>query len=111
MPDSSDVVDRYLSDRFSIGLEQVIVEASKGALPAILAGAVEVSLNQRGRYDYADRGQAFHYEGSIIVEGVTYWFRTWIYQEVDGGRFMTDLSEFAAYDWRIPIRIGDVTER
>lgn len=107
MPDSSDVVDRYLADRFQIGLEQTIVEASKGAVPAILAGAVEVTLTQQGRYDYADRGQAFHYHGTISVEGVTYWYRCWIYQEIDGGRFMTDLSEFAAHDWRVGIRVGD----
>jgi len=107
MIDPSDAVDAYLSERFQVGLEQVIVDASIGRATPTLDGTVSVTCRERGRFAYADRGSAFHYDGEMTVQGVTYWFRTWIFQDVDGARIMTDLCEFTTNDWSASIRMGD----
>jgi hypothetical protein len=107
MTDPSDAVDAYLAERFKVGLEQVLVDASSGRISASLAGAVEVDCRERNRFRYEDRGTAIHCEGQIVVEGVGYRFRMWVFQEPDGGRFMTDLSEFAPDGWTASIRMGD----
>ncbi|HLZ67875.1 MAG TPA: hypothetical protein VKQ29_16745 [Aliidongia sp.] len=106
MSDPSDAVDTYLAERFKIGLEQVLLDASAGRLAPGLSGIVDVACNQINHWRYADRGVAFQYEGTMSVEGVAYRFRLWIYEEEDGRRFMTDLSEFAAVDWQARLRMG-----
>ena len=106
MPDPSDTVDTYLAERFKVGLEQTLVDASRGSMPAALVGAVDVTSRERNRFRYEDRGIAMHYEGTLTVEGVTYRYRTWIFEDLDGARFMTDLSEFAAVDWQAVLRVG-----
>jgi len=107
-PSSSpdDIVDAYLADRFKIGLEQVIVDASRGVMSAALTGTVEITCRINGRFRYEDRGEALHCDGSITVEGVTYRYRTWIFEDLDGARYMTDLSEFAMEDWKVNLRRG-----
>jgi hypothetical protein len=52
-------------------------------------------------------GAAFSCEGSIIVAGAAYRYRTWIYLDADGSRIMTDLSEFTPEGWAASIRMGD----
>jgi len=105
MTDPSAAVDSYLAERFKIGLEQVLVDASVGKMAPGLAGTVEVTCRERGCFHYPDRGRAYHYEGAIIVAGVAYRYRTWIYEEHGGTRYMTDLSEFAPVDWQARLRI------
>jgi hypothetical protein len=107
MTDPSDAVDAYLAERFKVGLEQVLLDASAGHASPTLDGTVTVTCRERGRFLYADRGTAFHYDGTLRVEGVTYRYRTWIFQDHDGARIMTDLSEFSREDWAAPIQIGD----
>jgi hypothetical protein len=105
--DPSDAVEAYLAERFKVGLEQVLLDASIGRVTPTLDGTVAVTCRERGRFAYADRGSAFHYEGEITVQGVAYRFRTWIFQDLDGRRIMTDLSEFASEGWSASIRMGD----
>ena len=57
MSDPSDTVDSYLAERFKIGLEQVLVDASVGKTAPGLAGTVEVTCRERGCYHYRDRGR------------------------------------------------------
>jgi hypothetical protein len=106
MSDPSDAVDTYLAERFKIGLEQTLVDASSGTIAPALVGAVQITCREKSHFSYQDRGTAYHYEGSLSVEGVTYRYRTWIFEDLDGLRFMTDLSEFAPVDWQATVKIG-----
>jgi len=84
MIDPSDAVDAYLAERFKVGLEQVLVDASSGQISAALAGAVEVNCRERNRFRFEDRGTAIHCDGETVVECVGYRFRMWVFQEPDG---------------------------
>ena len=106
MGDPSDAVDTYLVERFKTGLEQVIVDASRGVTVPALLGIVAITCRINGRFRYQDRGEALHCDGSIAIEGVAYRYRAWIFEDLDGARFMTDLSEFALEDWKAELRTG-----
>lgn len=107
MADLSDTIDTLLAERFKVGLEQVIVDASRGVTAPALLGTVEITCRINGRFRYQDRGEALHCDGSLTVDGGAYRYRTWIFEDLDGARYMTDLSEFAREDVGVPwLRLG-----
>jgi hypothetical protein len=45
------------------------------------------------------------YAGTLTIDGLTYGFRCWVYRDVDGGRFLSDLSEFSPVRWQASIQV------
>ena len=99
MVDEFDAVDVYLSERFQIGLEQVLVDASVDRLAPELVGTVEIACQETGCFQCSDGGKVYHYEGAVAVARSTYQYKAWIYEERRGARCMTDLREFVVMDW------------
>jgi len=100
MTDTFTAVDAYLATNFKINLEKVLVEASVYRLAPELVGTVEITCQETGCFQCSDGGKIYHYEGAIIVAKIAYQYRLWIHEERGGARYMTDLREFAAVDWR-----------
>ena len=106
MAEPSDAVDSYLEARFRIGLEQVLLDATGGYVTTPAAAIADVVS---GRFDsrrHPDGGISEGYAGTLTIEGVTYEFRCWVYLDIDGGRYLSDLSEFSPTGWQASIRLG-----
>lgn len=107
MPQHDDVVERFLVEKYGVGLEQVLLDGIGGAVPPQVAGAVQVLARERAHFLYADRGMAFHYEGALTLEGVEYRFRAWVFQDLDGARVLTDIGEFEPHVSATRMVIGE----
>ena len=106
MVDPSAAVDAYLVNQFGIGLEQVLLAATVGELPPGLSAVVTISCSLLDRRIHPDGGKTEGYTGTMTVQGVSYEFRCWVYRDVDGERFVSDLSEFVPKGWQAHVRIG-----
>jgi len=104
---ADDIVDAYLDQRFGVGLEQVLLDATAGRLTAGLAGVVTFEVRHLSRWPYADRGAADFYAGKLVVDGVHYAFRAQTYCEEYGPRFLQAVDEFEVEGWTADIRISN----
>src|SRR3954451_20084513 len=105
MADPSDTVNAYLEARFRTGIEQVLLDATGGHVPPALASVIKVIY---GRFDirrHPDGGVSEGYAGTLTIDGLTYAFRCWVYFDADGGRFLSDLSEFSPVWWQPSIQL------
>ena len=96
-----DVVDAYLSDRFNVGLEQVLLDATKGRVPPQLVGHVTADLKPDGDWLYSDGGLSEFFEGDFVVAGVTYRVRveTWSRPAAYVAPFLTNVAKFEPVEW------------
>jgi hypothetical protein len=95
-----DSVDTYLSEHFQVNLEQVLVDASVDRMARELAGIIDIACRETGCFQCSDGGKIYLYEGALIVTDVAYQYRAWIYEDRGGKRSITDLREFAVFNWR-----------
>jgi hypothetical protein len=106
MTEPSEIVDVYLASRFKIGLEQLVLDASGGRIPPILRDVVEVELQQVDHRRYPDGGSTEGYIGTLTLEGVAYAIRCWVCTDLDGCRFLGDLSEFRPVAWQTTFKVA-----
>jgi hypothetical protein len=106
MTEPSDAVDAYLSNRFKIGLEQLVLDATDGRMPAIVQGVVEVKAELIDQRRYPDGAVTQGYVGTLTLDGAAYEFRCWVHLDLDGGRFLGDLSEFRPVGWQTVFKVA-----
>jgi|GEM_PF-2134540 hypothetical protein len=106
MTSPSDAVDAYLSNRFRIGLEQLLLDATDGRMPVILQGMVDVEAEQIDQRRYPDGAATQGFIGTLTLDGAAYEFRCWVYIDLDGGRFLGDLSEFRPTAWQAVFKVA-----
>src|SRR5258707_12862294 len=109
MPDASDAVDAYLPNRFGIGLERLLADATSGGPAPALAGSVPFACDPVGAFDYEDRGTSALYQGLLTIEGVTYRFRCAVFTDAGGGRFVESVGELQIVDWGVRLVVPSVT--
>jgi hypothetical protein len=105
MPSSSDVVDEYLAGRFAVGLEQVLLDATRGSLTSVLTGCASVEAGRTRRWPYADGGASERYDGALTLDGVRYQFAVEIFVDEDGARYVTDVPLFDPVSWTTSLRL------
>lgn len=107
--DPAAAVDEYLADRCRIGLEAVLLSASRGMLPAGLAGLagiVVAALVIAGTTNYRGGGVSKIHEGTVDVLGVTYAAAFEVWTDIDGYSCITDIQRFEPVEWRAGMRLG-----
>lgn len=109
MRDASDAVDAYLTNRFGIGLERLLAEATSGRPAPALAGSVTVACDPVGAFDYEDGGTSALYQGLLTIEGVTYRFRCAVFTDAGGGRFVESVGELQSVDWGVRLAVPSIT--
>jgi len=104
-----DIVDAYLTARFGVGLESVLLDGIEGRITAAVAGIVTVEARQTGRWPYADGGLAEFYAGTLTLQGVAYSFRCDSYSMPGAyvGRILTHVSQFEPIEWTARTRVGE----
>jgi hypothetical protein len=108
--DPSNAVDAYLASRYRTGLEQALLDATGGYATPAVAAVVDVISSRFDVRRHPDGGVSEGFTGTMTVQGVTYQFRCWVYIDVGGGRFLSDLSAFEPIGWEARIRLsGEVT--
>jgi hypothetical protein len=101
MRDDSEPIDSYLTSRFGIGLERVLLDASAGIADPVLAGSVRTACDPVGAFSYEDGGVSELYQGVLTVQGVTYRYRCAVFTDTGGARFLEDLGEIEAVRWEV----------
>jgi hypothetical protein len=109
MRDASDAVDAYLTNRFGIGLERLLADATSGGPAPALARWVTVACDPVGAFDYEDGGTSALYQGLLTIEGVTYRFRCAVFTDAGGGRFVESVGELQIVDWGVRLVVPSVT--
>jgi hypothetical protein len=105
MRDASDPVDAYLSNRFGLGLEQVLTDASVGRQAACLTGSVSVACDPVGTFEYEDGGGSALYQGILTIEGVVYRFRCSIFTDAGGARFLESIGALEVVRWGVRLAV------
>jgi hypothetical protein len=100
-----DAVNTYLMEHHEVCLEEVIAEATEGRVRPTLAGAVEATASRLDHWRDEDGAVAELFDGTLTLQGARYAWRAAVYTDVDGGRFIADLSEFRPVDWRARLRL------
>jgi hypothetical protein len=101
MHDASEPIDSYLTSRFGIGLERVLLDASAGYTDPSLAGSVRTACDPVGAFTYEDGGVSELYQGVLTLEGVTYRYRCAVFTDSGGARFLETLGEVEAVRWEV----------
>ena len=101
----SDAADAYLASRFNVGLEQALLDIVDGYASPATAALTEVELDRFDVRHHPVGAISEGYAGRLTLQGVAYRWRAWIYRDVDGARFLSDLSEFSPVSWRAEIRM------
>jgi hypothetical protein len=98
-------VDAYLSNRFGIGLERLLADATLGRRPPALARSVEIACDPVGAYAYADGGVSELYQGLLTIEGVTYRFRCAVFTDAGAARFVESVGELETVSWGVRLAL------
>ncbi len=109
MRDASEAVDAYLVNRFGIGLEALLADATKGGRMAALAGSVDIACDPVGAFSYEDGGTSELFQGLLTVEGVTYRFRCSIFTDTGGARFLESIGEIETVRWGVRLAVPSAT--
>jgi hypothetical protein len=98
-----DIVDAYLDQQFGVGLEQVLLHAIEGQPTAAIAGVATIEAKLVGRWPYSDGGLAEFFEGTLVLQGVSYSFRCTTYSIPTAyvRRFLTSVDRFEPVEWEI----------
>jgi hypothetical protein len=101
MRDASEPIDSYLTSRFGIDLERVLLDASAGISDPSLGGAVRAACDPVGAFTYEDGGTSELYQGVLTIEGVTYRYRCAVFTDAGGARFLEDLGQIEPVCWEV----------
>lgn len=101
MRDASNAVNAYLSNRFGLGLEQVLADATTGRPAPALAGSITIACDPVGGFDYEDGGSNALYQGLLTIEGVVYRYRCSVFTDADGARFLESVGELEIVHWGV----------
>jgi len=99
--DASDAIDAYLKARFGIGLERLLSDAAAGVVNLAINASVKVACDPIGALPYKDGGVSEAYQGTLIIEGVTYRLRFVTFTDADGVRFIERIGELEAVRWDV----------
>src|SRR4051794_11334045 len=105
MQSPEDAVNAYFIEHHEVCLEEVIAEATEGTVRPQLAADIQVSASKLDQWRDEDGAVAELFDGILTLEGVRYAWRAAIYTDMDGGRFVAELSEFRPVDWRAKLRL------
>ncbi len=106
MANPSDAADAYLTSRFNTRLEQALLDLINDRPSPARAALTAIDAARFDSRRHADGSISEGYAGRLTLQGVAYSWRAWIYRDVDGARFLSDLSEFSPVDWRAAIRLA-----
>lgn len=106
MTNPSDVADAYLASRFNTRLEQVLLDLIDDCPLPARAALTGVKAERFDTRRHPDGSVSEGYTGRLTLQGVAYRWRAWIYRDVGGARFLSDLSEFSPVGWRAEIRVA-----
>jgi hypothetical protein len=106
MATPSDAADAYLTSRFNTGLEQVLLDLIDGYPSPARTALTGVDAECFDTRRHPDGSVSEGYAGRLVLQGVAYSWRAWIYRDIGGARFLSDLSEFSPLDWRAAIRVA-----
>jgi hypothetical protein len=100
-----DALNLFLLEHFGLGLEEVLTLAiEKRTRPQFehrLAGTAERIDHWRDE----DGAVTELYDGLLTVDGVRYAWRASVYTDLDGDRFIANIADLAALDWRAGLRV------
>lgn len=99
--DASDAIDAYLIARFGISLERVLADATAGVVNLAISASVQVACDPIGALPYDDGGASEAYQGSLVVEGVTYRLRFVTFTDAGGARFIERIGELEVVRWDV----------
>ena len=106
MTSPSDAADAYLITRFGCGLELAILDVIDGYPSSVTAALTDVEVERFDTRHHAGGSVSEGYIGHLTLQGVAYSWRAWVYRDIDGSRFLSDLSEFSPISWRAEIRVA-----
>lgn len=99
--DALTVADRLLTDRYQVGLEDVLCEGCLGGrLPALFDQDVAIARRCIRMQVDADGGRSFTFEGTFTLMEVRYNFRCYIFADLSGQRFVSDIALFEPVEWQ-----------
>jgi hypothetical protein len=101
MRDASDAVDAYLLNRFGIGLERLLADATAGRRDPAMGRSVEIACDPVGTFSYEDGGTSELFQGLLKLEGVTYRFRCTVFTDAGAARFVESVGELETVSWGV----------
>src|ERR1700726_301108 len=105
MRDASETVDAYLTNRFGIGLERLLTDATSGRPNRATSRAVEIACDPVGSFAYEDGGTSELFQGILTIEGVIYRFRCTIFTDAGAARFVESGGEVEAVSWGVRLAV------
>ena len=104
---ADDILDAYLSERFGIGLETVLLDIVCGYKTPQVACVVSSEVTNCSPWPHSDGGLDEMFDGTLSLEGITYRFRCSAYSIPSAyvGRFLTDIAEFEPVEWQAAARL------
>lgn len=99
--DALTAADRLLTDRYQVGLEDVLCEGClAGRLPALFDKNVAIIPRCVRMQVDEDGGRSFTFEGIFTLMEVRYNFRCHIFADLSGQRFVSDIALFEPVEWQ-----------
>jgi hypothetical protein len=96
-----DSADEYLMANHGLGLEEVMCDGCyAGRVGAALERVVQITPRQTRSIREDDGGVSQTYEGTLAIAGVWYRFVCHVFVDRGGERFLSNVSEFEAVEWR-----------
>lgn len=104
--DSFDKVDEFLVAHYRRHLEDVLCDGC-------LVGRLSPQLGEQARLmarlirstREEDGGLANAYEGILVLDGIWYRFACQVFIDQGGQRFLSDVSQFEAVQWRAEVKV------
>ncbi len=104
--DAFTAVDRLLTGRFQVGLEDVLCEGClTGCLPTLFADDAALVRRCTHMQTSEDGGRSFTFEGTFTLMDVRYNFRCYIFADASGQRFVSDVVMFEPSEWSVRVAI------
>ena len=98
--------DRLLTDRYQVGLEDVLCEGClTGRLPALFEKDVAIVRRCTRMQVDEDGGQSFTFEGTFTLMEVRYNFRCHVFSDLSGQRFVSDIALFEPVEWQTRVAL------
>ena len=105
---ADDILDAYLSERFGVGLETVLLDIVCRRTTPQVAGVVTSMVTDHSPSPHSDGGLDEMFEGTLSIEGITYQFRCSAYSVPDAfvGRFLTNIDRFEPVEWQASAQLA-----
>ncbi len=100
-------VDEFLTQRYGVGLEEVLCEGClMGRVGSGAGEATKVIPRLIRSQREEDGGEACEFEGVLILQGVWYRFSCHLFRDRGGLSFLSDISQFEAIEWQLKLAVG-----